>query len=326
MLLDTAFVRQVGIKYPIIGGAMYPCSNPELVAAVSRAGGVGVVQPISLTYAHGHDFRTGLQHILALSGGKPIGMNLLIEKGSKIYLERNRQWLHTALEEGVRFFITALGDPRWVVDIAHAHGAVVYHDVTERKWAEKAVAGGVDGLICVNNRAGGHAGTETPVDLLLGLRDLDVPLVCAGGIGSPASFAAALEMGYDAVQLGTRFIASDECTAHADYKQAILQAGEDDIVQTRKMTGVPVAIINTESVARRGTEPGRLAEQLLAADQTKHWARLFYSLRSVWELKRSLKEGSAYKDYFQAGKSVQDIDSIESVATIVDQFVAAAQG
>jgi nitronate monooxygenase len=186
---------------------MYPCSNPELVAAASDAGGIGIVQPISLMYVHGHDLREGLRHIRRLTS-KPIGFNALVEASSRVYQERMKKWVGVALEEGVRFFISALGNPRWVVDEVHAAGGVVYHDVTERKWADKALQEGVDGLICVNARAGGHAGNRSPQALLDELGDLGVPLVCAGGIGGPAAFREAIDMGYAACQLGTRFIAT----------------------------------------------------------------------------------------------------------------------
>jgi nitronate monooxygenase len=322
---ETAFTRHAGVQYPIIGGAMYPCSNPELVAAVSRAGGLGIVQPVSLVYAHKHEYRTGLRRIKDLAGGRPIGVNLLVEASSKVYLERNRRWLITALEEGVRFFVTALGDPRWVVDLAKAKGAVVYHDVTERKWAEKALKGGVDGLICVNDQAGGHAGTLSPEQLRKSLGDLGVPLICAGGIGDEKDLVKALKLGFAGVQLGTRFIATTECEAHGDYKQAILKAKASDIVLTRRITGVPVAVIGTAYIKRTGTEAGWFAKMLLAGNRTKHAARLFYSLRSIWQLEQSLKKGSAYRDYFQAGKSVEGIDRIEPVGTIMERFTGAAR-
>lgn len=324
-MLETAFTKKVGIRYPIIGGAMYPCSNPELVAAVSRAGGIGIVQPVSLTYVHKHDFKEGLRLIKRLADDKPIGVNLLIEKSSKIYLERNKQWLLQALDEGVKFFITALGDPRWVIDIAGPRGAVVYHDVTERKWAEKALKGGVDGLICVNSRAGGHAGPVPPAELFRDLKDLGVPLICAGGIGGAGRFVEALKTGYAGVQLGTRFIATTECKAHEDYKNAILKAEAEDIVLTKKITGVNVAVIKTDYIKKIGTEPGFFARTLLQLETTKHLTRLYYSLKSVWQLRESLNKGSAYKDFFQAGKSVEDIDRIEPVADIVERFVAAAR-
>jgi len=206
-LLETAFTRQLGIEVPIICGAMYPCTNPELVAAVSEAGGIGIIQPISLTYVYRHEFHAGVRRIRGLTS-KPIGMNVLIEKSSKSYHEKMTRWLDIALEEGVRFIITSLGKPDWVVKRVHAAGGLVYHDVTERKWAEKGIDAGVDGLIAVNNRAGGHAGTLSAQELYAALAGYKLPLVCAGGIGSEPDFVAALRMGYAGVQMGTRFIAT----------------------------------------------------------------------------------------------------------------------
>ena len=103
-MIETPFTRQVGIKTPIICGAMYPCSNPELIAAVSDAGGIGIVQPISLTYVYRRDFREGLKLIRKLTPN-PVGMNALIEKSSKTYQERMKRWIDIALEEGIRFFV-----------------------------------------------------------------------------------------------------------------------------------------------------------------------------------------------------------------------------
>src|SRR6185503_19747915 len=195
-----------GIAVPLIGGAMYPCGNPELVAAVSEAGGLGIVQPVSLTYVYGHGFRDGLRLIRRLTA-KPVGMNALIEKTSRHYHEKMVQWVEVALEEGVRFFVTSLGDPRWVVERAHAAGGIVYHDVTEARWAAKARDAGADGLIAVNRDAGGHAGPRDAAALLDELRPFGLPVVCAGGIGDAPGFVAALALGYAGAQLGTRFIA-----------------------------------------------------------------------------------------------------------------------
>src|SRR5437667_12771296 len=89
---------------------------------------------------------------------KPIGMNVLIEQSSRLYLDRMKRWVDVAIEEGVRFFITSLGKPRWVVDRVAQVGGLVYHDVTERKWALKGLDSGGRGLIGVNRRAGGRAG------------------------------------------------------------------------------------------------------------------------------------------------------------------------
>jgi len=318
----TVFSRALGIEVPLICGAMYPCSNPELVAAVSAAGGIGVVQPLSLTYVHGYGFREGLRYIRRLTG-KPIGVNLIIERSSRKYLARARQWLEIALEEQVPFIVTALGDPRWVVEHAAPAGVTVYHDVTGREHALKALDGGVDGFICVNNRAGGHAGRLSPQQLLDSIGPLGKPLICAGGIGTPAEFAQALELGYAGAQLGTRFIATTECTAHDDYKLAIIAAGEADIVLSEKISGVPVSIIRTPYVERTGTRAGPLAKRLLRGRRTRHWMRLLYALQSVWKLKRAALQGLDYRDLFQAGKSVEGIHAVQPAAEIVAQFEAA---
>jgi len=302
---------------------MYPCSNPELVAAVSAAGGIGIVQPISLTYVHGHDFREGLRLIRRLSGGKPFGMNALIEQSSRTYHEKMVKWVEIALEEGVRFFVTSLGNPRWVAERVHTVGGIVYHDVTERRWAEKGLEAGVDGLIAVNNRAGGHAGGKGVRELLDELQPFGKPVICAGGIGDEHAFKAALEMGYAGAQLGTRFIATTECRASEGYKRAILEAREEDIVLTERITGVPVAVINTPFVRRTGTKAGALARFLLRGPRTKHWMRTIYGLRSLWQLKRGLLKDGAADDYWQAGKSVAGIHAVEPAGDIVRRFAAA---
>ena len=320
----TALTQALGIEVPLICGAMYPCSNPELVAAVSEAGGIGIVQPLSLSYVHGYEFRDGLRYIRSLTD-KPIGVNLIIERSSKKYLERAYAWLEIALEEGVPFLVTALGKPDRVVERASQAGVTVYHDVTNRLYAEKALDAGVDGFICVNNRAGGHAGELSAAALLDELGPLGKPLVCAGGIGSPDGFSEAIAAGYAGVQLGTRFIATQECSAHEDYKQAIINAGADDIVLSEKITGVPVSIIRTPFVARMGVQAGPIAKWLLRGRRTRHWMRTFYSLQSIWKLKRAAVRGMGYRDIYQAGKSVDGIHAVLPAADIVRTYAAALE-
>ena len=322
-LLQTPVTAQLGIEIPLLCGPMYPCSNPELVAAVSAAGGLGVLQPLSLVYVHGHEFRAGLRLIRSLTE-KPVGMNVIVEKSSKVYEERMRRYVDAALEEGVRFFVTSLGNPRWVVEKAHAAGGRVYHDVTDRRWAEKGLEAGVDGLIAVNDRAGGHAGARSAEALYAELHGLGVPLVCAGGIGDEAAFVRALQMGYDGVQMGTRFIATTECTAPAEYKQAILDAEEEDVVLTERLTGVPVAVIRTPYIDQMGTKAGPFARWMLQGRKTKHWMRMIYAARSLWKLKKSVRGSFSYKDYLQAGKSVAGIHAVEPVAAILQRFREAA--
>ena len=320
-LTENPICKMLDIEVQLFCGAMYPCSNPELVAAVSAAGGMGIVQPMSLSYVHGHDFRDGLRLIRSLTD-KPIGLNLIIETSSKTYLKRTREWTSIALEEGVECFVTALGDPKWIVDMADGSDTVIFHDVTNARFAQKAFDAGVDGFIAVNKRAGGHAGKIAAKELLDELQGFGKPVICAGGLGTANDFQSALAMGYAGAQLGTRFIASNECTAHADYKQAIVAASEEDIVLTERLTGVPVAIINTPAIQKTGTRAGPIARMMLKGRKTRHWMRTIYSLMSVWKLKKANEAGSGYQDYWQAGKSAGGIHGIKPVADIVSEFKA----
>jgi nitronate monooxygenase len=315
-MIETPLTHHAGVSVPLICGAMYPCSNPELVAAVSHAGGLGIVQPISMTYVHGHDFRQGLRLIRSLTPN-PIGMNALIEKSSRSYMKRMEGWVTVALDEGVRFFVTSLGNPAWVAKQVHAAGGVVYHDVTEARWAAKGRDAGVDGLIAVNRRAGGHPGERTVEELIEELAPFGLPVVCAGGIGDCAGFATALKLGYAGVQMGTRFIATNECRASDAYKQAIVHAREEDIVLSERITGVPVAVLNTKQVQRMGTRASSLERWMLRGRRRKHWMRTFYALHSIWKLKRASLDTSGSQEFWQAGKSVATIDSVESAGNIV---------
>ena len=317
-MVSTRLTKDAGTEHPIICGAMYPCSNPELVAAAAEGGGLAIMQPVSLTYVHGWELREGIRYIRTLTD-KPIGFNALIEKGSKKYLEKMNGWIDIALEEGIRFFVTSLGKPDWVCEKVHAYGGVVYHDVTNRKWAEKGKECGVDGLICVNDHAGGHLGAMSMREMYEELRDMELPLICAGGIGSEKELNRALELGYDGVQMGTRFIATTECNTPEDYKSAIVDAGEEDITWTNRITGVPISVIKTPGFKQ---ENSWLMRRLLHSRFFKHKARMLLNTNSFIRLKylsRSKGKNTANKKkYYSAGKSVDTVHSIES-ATIIMQ-------
>ena len=316
----NTFLNHTNVEYPIICGAMYPCSNPELVAAASEGGGIAIVQPVSLTFVHGYDLREGIKYIRSLTN-KPIGFNALIEKGSKKYLDRMSDWIDIALEENIRFFVTSLGKPDWVCKRVHQVGGFVYHDVTSRHFAKKGIDSGVDGLICVNNRAGGHLGSHSMEDMYKELNDLGLPLICAGGIGSEIELSKALKIGFDGVQMGTRFVASTECNTLEDYKKAIVNASEEDIVSTTRLTGVPVSVIKSEGFRKDNTW---LFKKLLES-RFKHKARMILNLSSLFRSKYYLKKNNGknskkIQNLYSAGKSVHTIHKIESATSIMQHL------
>ena len=170
-------------------------------------------------------------------------------------------------------------------------------------------------------QVGGHAGQQSVQQLYEELHGLGAPLVCAGGVGQGSELWQALDIGYAACQLGTRFIASQECRASEVYKRAIIAAEEDDIVLSERITGIPVSVINTDFIRRSGTRLGRFERWMLSGKRTKHWMRMYYGLKSIWQLKRSSLDESGTGDYWQAGKSAGAIHSIDSCETIMQQLV-----
>jgi len=206
----------------------------------------------------------------------------------------------------------------------HGWGGIVLHDIINNMFAKKAIEKGADGLVAVNDRAGGHAGARSAERLIDELRDIGLPLLCAGGIGNEQDFVRALSLGYAGAQLGTRFIATPECRASEAYKQAIVAAGERGVVLTERLTGVPVSVLETPSVRRLGRKAGPLARFLLRGRRTKHWMRTLYALRTLWALKRGLLRDSPERDYWQAGKSVAGIDKVEPAGEIVRRFAEAS--
>ena len=312
------FLSDSGAQTPVVCGPMYPGSNPELVAAVSAHGGFGVVQPVTLTSLYGHDFRQGLQLIKQLTD-KPFGVNFTIFGGAnKKYHEQMKEWMQISIEEGVKYFLTSLGKPDSIVKVAKENGIKVYHDVPNKKVALAMRDCGVDGLNCINWRGGGQTGIQAAEQFIEELHDIDIPLICAGGIGNADDFKKALDMGYAGVQLGTRFLATDECQVTNSYKQAIVDSNEQDIVWTNKIAGNNSSVIKTDDIMKGGLKTGPVINYMLRKPNLKKYARM-------WLMSKGIKNYSktAFNDdvkFWQAGKGVGNVQSVESVADVMREF------
>ena len=312
------FLADTGAKTSVVCGPMYPGSNPELVAAVSEAGGLGVVQPVALTSLYGHDFREGLQLIKQLTD-RPFGVNFTIFGGAnKKYHEQMQEWMQISIEEGVKFFLTSLGKPDAVVKTAKEHGIVVYHDVPNKKVALAMRDAGVDGLNCINWRGGGQTGIQAAEQFMEELHDIKIPLICAGGIGNADDFKQALELGYAGVQLGTRFLATHECMITDSYKQAIVDSSEDDIVWTNKIAGNNSSVIKTDDIMKGGLRTGPVINYMLRKPSLKKYARMWLMSKGIRNYSKT-----AFSDdvkFWQAGKGLGNIKSVESVADVLQEF------
>ena len=285
---NNRFLQDSGATKRIIFGAMYPCSTPNYVGHCSATGALGEIQPVSFTRFHKYDFRTALTLIRAITSN-PFAMNALLDTKHEAHLPQLIEWCEIAAEEGCRFFITALGDPRAFASRAHASGAKVYHKVTSLRHAQKALEAGVDGLIATNNRAGGHLGNQGMEELYTVLAPLGLPLVCAGGIGDEQAFVNALRLGFEAVLIGTRGIASVECEVSEEYKTSLISATAAQITTTSRVTGIPLSVIDTPFIRELESRP--LPERKISPAEV-----------------------------LQAGKSVDGITSILPVAEIVEKW------
>jgi nitronate monooxygenase len=132
-----------------------------------------------------------------------------------------------------------------------------------------------------------------------------------------------IDLGYAGVQMGTRFIASVECLAHPDYKQAIVRAHPEDIVLTERLTGLPVAVLDNEYIRHLGLRAGPIARFMLRHRKLKYWMRSIYAATSLRRLKHSSLTSAGAREYWQAGKSVGGITGVRPVAEIVAEFAAA---
>ena len=315
------FLTDTGANTPVVCGPMYPGSNPELVAAVSEAGGLGVVQPVALTSLYGHDFREGLQLIKQLTD-RPFGVNFTIFGGAnKKYHEQMQDWMQISIEEGVKFFLTSLGKPDAVVKTAKEHGIVVYHDVPNKKVALAMLDSGVDGLNCINWRGGGQTGIQAAEQFMEELHDINIPLICAGGVGNAEDFKQALELGYAGVQLGTRFLATNECIITDAYKQAIVDSSEEDIVWTNKIAGNNSSVIKTEDIMKGGLRTGPVINFMLRKPNLKKYARMWLMSKGIRNYSKT-----AFSDdvkFWQAGKGLGNIQSVDSVADVMREFTLA---
>ncbi len=285
MKIETDFTRLIGVDYPIIGAPMFLISYEEYVIALAQAGALGAF-PLP-NYRTTADLEQALRTIRSATD-RPIGVN--------IHLSGRFPWqeqLKLCLDAGVSFFISSLGNPALILDDVHANGGLVFADVISLAQGLKARDRGADGLIAVAAGAGGHCGTIPTLVFVPYLRQkTGLPVVAAGGISTGEQMAAALAVGACAVIVGTRLIATPEARAAPAYKQAVIAAGPGDIVTTAEITGNPATWL-AASIAD------------------------FHERPSV--------ESKRWRDFWSAGQSVAQTETIQPIAEVVAEMAAGYQ-
>jgi nitronate monooxygenase len=302
---------QSRLSLPVIASPMFIVSNPRLVAAECKAGIVGSFPALNARPAELLDeWLTQLKAELATHDAAhperpaaPFAVNQICHRSN----DRLMRDMETCVKHQVPIIITSLQVSAELVAAAHSYGGVVFHDVTTIRHAEKAIEAGVDGLILVCAGAGGHAGTLSPFALLPEIRRIfQGPIALAGAIANGRAILAAQALGADFAYMGTRFIATQEANAVDAYKQMLVDTRAEDIVYSSLFTGVPGNYLKP-SIAAAGMDP----DNLPSADKSKmDFGSGGNSAAKAW------------RDIWGAGQGVGSIDSVPSVAELVDQLKA----
>ncbi len=294
------------LNLPVVVAPMFLVSNPELVVAACRAGVVGSFPALNQRSSAGYEeWLQQIQRGLAASENQdacesPYAVNLIVHKTNK----RLMQDLELTVKYKVPVVITSLGASKEVVDAVHSYGGLIFHDVVNMRFAEKALSIGVDGVIAVCAGAGGHAGTYNPFAFISELRAMTDKTILAGGcISNGASIMAAQCAGADLAYMGTRFIPAFESTAQSRYKQMIIDSSAKDIVYTAKISGVPASFL-APSIVSVGLDLNQLEtpDMNVAEDMDI--------------------EAKAWKDIWSAGQGVGGIRSTTSVDEIYRSLTA----
>jgi enoyl-[acyl-carrier protein] reductase II len=257
---SNRITQLLGIQYPLIQAGMIWCSGWELASAVSNAGGLGLIGSGSM---YPEILRDQIQKCKAATD-KPFGVNVPM-----LYPDID-QHMNIIVEEGVKIVFTSAGNPKTWTSWLQEKGITVVHVVSNVKFAKKCEEAGVDAVVAEGFEAGGHNGREeiTTLCLIPQVRQaVQLPLIAAGGIGTGAGMMAALALGAEGVQIGSRFVATPESSAHAHFKQAVVEAGEDATRLALKSL-TPVRLLQNaffqkvKEMETRGASAEELAELL----------------------------------------------------------------
>ncbi len=297
---ENRICKLLGIKYPILQGGMAWVATSELATAVSNAGGLGII-------GAGHMPPEVLReeiHKIKKYTDKPFGVNIMLRSPFV------KEVMQVVMEERVKVITTGAGNPGEYVPALKAIGTKVIPVVASVALATRLVRSGADALIAEGNESGGHIGVVNTMCLIPQVVDaVDVPVIAAGGVCDARGLAAVMCLGAEGVQIGTRFVASTECVAHENYKNAILKARDRSSVTTANSTGHPVRVLENmltkqfEELERAGASEEEL-DKLGAG-----------------KLKAAVRDGDVRFGSVMAGQSAGMIKDIKNVNDIIQDIV-----
>ena len=296
-MIKSKICDLLGIKYPIIQGGMAWVADASLAAAVSNAGGLGIITGACPPEIVREEIRKCKQMT-----DKPFGVNIMLQAPE---VEKIAQ---IVVEEGVKILTTGAGSPAPFMEMWKAAGIKVMPVVASVALALRIERMGVDAIIAEGAESGGHTGEANTLPLVPQIVDaVSVPVIAAGGIGDGRGMAAAFMLGAEAVQCGTCFLVADECTVHEVYKEKVLKAGDNDTIVTGKKLGHPVRTVRTpfsKNFAKMENDPAVTSEELLQF--------------GAGSLRKAVKDGNLKEGSFMAGEIAGMINEKRSCKEIVE--------
>lgn len=303
-MIKSRICEILDIKYPIIQGGMAWIADASLAAAVSNAGGLGLISSVN---AGTEAVRNEIRKCKTLTD-KPFGVNIMLQAPNAAEIAQ------MVIEEGVKILTTGAGSPAPYMEAWKAAGIHVIPVVASVALALKVQALGATALVAEGAESGGHVGELHTISLLPQVADaVDIPVIGAGGIADPRQAAAAFILGADAIQVGTRFLSAEECTVHQNYKERILKATDISTIVTGKTLGHPVRSLKTpfsNTFAKMEADPEVKPEEILAF--------------GTGALRKAVKDGDPNGSYM-AGEVAGMVNKIEPAKAIVEDIILGAE-
>lgn len=294
---DNRVCSLLGIKYPIIQGAMAWIADGNLAGHVSKEGGLGIIagggMPIDI-------LRNEIKKAKAITEN-PFGVNLML------MMPNIEEQIDVCIEEGVKVVTTGAGNPGVYMEKLKAAGIKVIPVVASVALAKRMEKIGADAVVAEGMEAGGHIGEITTMVLVPQIAEaISIPVIAAGGIGGGKQFLAAFALGAEGVQVGTKFLVADECNVHDNYKEAIIKAKDRSTVATGNYTGHPVRVINN-----------KLAKEML--EMEKHGASVEELEKlGTGKLRLAAVEGDVKEGSVMSGQVASMVTKRESVKDIIE--------
>lgn len=294
----------LGIRYPIIQGAMARISDASLASAVSNAGGLGIIAGANAPIEY---LRAEVRKAKELTN-KPFGVNVMLMSENADAVAK------MVCEEGVKVVTTGAGMPGKYMDMWKEHNVKVLPVIPSVAMAKRMVRTGADAVIAEGTESGGHVGELTTMALIPQIVDaVDVPVIAAGGIADGRGMAAAYMLGASGVQLGTRFLCATECTIPDSYKEKIIRSRDIDTVVTGRQTGHPVRVLKN-----------KLARMFMQLEKEGAPLKEYESL-GVGALAKAVVEGDMDNGSVMAGQICALVTKVEPCEAIIKDIISVAE-